>query len=107
MTDDERADRERLLQNERARDLVSAVDLGLAVRQLLDTEVGKRLIRDAEEQRSELVEKLIQAPAHDLNAVSRLQAEIWSIDWWQLAFARYIQNGVQAEIELAQLDYED
>lgn len=97
---------QQLMESERTRDLIQQIDTGLAVREFLASELGAKLVKDAEEQRALLVEQLLETNPTDTATVIWLRTEIKAIDYWQQRFALYIQCGEQAEGDLAREDAE-
>jgi hypothetical protein len=87
---------------EEARELEKRIDFGLQVRAFLDSEIGQRLLADAEAERKELVEAYLTLDPddHTRDASRReIRFKIGVLDHWQSAFARYINEGEAAEAQ--------
>jgi len=84
----------------RGHELRSIIDFGLQVEQFLDTEIGKRLLRDATEERLRLTESYILLNPDipkEREQMSDIRFRVHVLNAWQEFFEQYIRAGNAAQ----------
>jgi len=101
--EEQQIERELHDQQARTHELLRKVDFGLQVRQFLAGDIGSRILRDTEIETKDLLEALSDLDPD--NKVERaemrlIRQKLGILAHWQDAFARYIDAGHAAEVEL-------
>jgi len=91
-------DRDRL----RGQELLRTIDFGIQVQAFLDSEIGQRILTDAEQQAQGLYRALADLDPdkqEDRDQMRHIRQRLGILSYWQDAFAGYILAGRQAELE--------
>jgi hypothetical protein len=106
----QRVEREQAEAEARVHTLSKIIDLGFAVQQFIDGELGRRLEKDARLERIELTERYVMLDPDDpaeLKEMRTIRFRINVLNAWQEFFATYIRNGEAARQQLGETEQTD
>ncbi len=87
-----------------ARELFTAVEMGLDAQAFLESRLGKYLVQRAEDERDEAMDELKGADSDSPKLIRSLQNRIWRAEQFQYWIAELIQSGNLAEEQLKEMD---